>query len=135
MGKCNLQQIYLFLTRRDFEGEKIKVNDEMANPPEIAHSMLRRQRASAVVAARHKIVEGTVGIVESALNLLSDKKKIEFDDDKKATMVSNLMVVLCGDGETKPVINTWTLWLKKHLHYGSTLKRCLSGNICLNIWR
>lgn len=81
----------------------------LAYAPEIAHSMLRRQQASAVVAARHKIVEGAVGMVESALNLLSEKKIIEFDDDRKATMVSNLMVVLCGDSETKPVINTGTL--------------------------
>jgi regulator of protease activity HflC (stomatin/prohibitin superfamily) len=81
----------------------------LAYAPEIAHSMLRRQQASAVVAARHKIVEGAVGMVESALKLLADKKIIEFDDDRKAVMVSNLMVVLCGDSETKPVINTGTL--------------------------
>lgn len=81
----------------------------LAYAPEIAHSMLRRQQASAVVAARHKIVEGAVGMVESALDLLSSKNIITFDDDKKATMVSNLMVVLCGDSETKPVINTGTL--------------------------
>jgi regulator of protease activity HflC (stomatin/prohibitin superfamily) len=81
----------------------------LAYAPEIAHSMLRRQQASAVVAARHKIVEGAVGMVESALKLLADKSIIEFDEDKKASMVSNLMVVLCGDSETKPVINTGTL--------------------------
>ena len=81
----------------------------LAYAPEIAHSMLRRQQASAVVAARHKIVEGAVGMVESALKLLADKEIITFDEDKKATMVSNLMVVLCGDSETKPVINTGTL--------------------------
>jgi regulator of protease activity HflC (stomatin/prohibitin superfamily) len=81
----------------------------LAYAPEIAHSMLRRQQASAVVAARHKIVEGAVGMVESALKLLADKAIIQFDEDKKATMVSNLMVVLCGDSETKPVINTGTL--------------------------
>ena len=81
----------------------------LAYAPEIAHSMLRRQQASAVVAARHKIVEGAVGMVESALKLLAEKSIIEFDEDKKAAMVSNLMVVLCGDSETKPVINTGTL--------------------------
>ncbi len=81
----------------------------LAYAPEIAHSMLRRQQASAVVAARHKIVEGAVGMVESALKLLADKDIIQFDEDKKASMVSNLMVVLCGDSETKPVINTGTL--------------------------
>ena len=81
----------------------------LAYAPEIAQAMLRRQQATAVVAARHKIVEGAVGMVESALRLLSEKKIIEFDDDKKAVMVSNLLVVLCGDSETKPVINTGTL--------------------------
>jgi regulator of protease activity HflC (stomatin/prohibitin superfamily) len=81
----------------------------LAYAPEIAHSMLRRQQATAVVAARHKIVEGAVGMVDSALKLLADKHIIEFDEDKKAVMVSNLMVVLCGDSETKPVINTGTL--------------------------
>ena len=81
----------------------------LAYAPEIAHSMLRRQQASAVVSARHKIVEGAVGMVESALKLLADKEIITFDEDRKATMVSNLMVVLCGDSETKPVINTGTL--------------------------
>ncbi|HEY1213531.1 MAG TPA: SPFH domain-containing protein [Bryobacteraceae bacterium] len=77
--------------------------------PEIAGSMLKRQQASAVVAARHKIVEGAVGMVESALNLLSSKQIIELDEEKKAAMVSNLMVVLCGDRESQPVVNTGTL--------------------------
>ena len=81
----------------------------LAYAPEIAHSMLRRQQASAVVAARHKIVEGAVGMVESALALLSSKKIIDLDEDKKAAMVSNLMVVLCGDNEVSPVVNTGTL--------------------------
>lgn len=82
----------------------------LAYAPEIAHSMLRRQQASAVVAARHKIVEGAVGMVESALNLLATKNIIELDQDKKASMVSNLMVVLCGDKDAGPVINTGTLY-------------------------
>jgi len=81
----------------------------LAYAPEIAHSMLRRQQASAIVAARHKIVEGSVGMVESALHLLSTKGIIELDEEKKAAMVSNLMVVLCGDKETQPVVNTGTL--------------------------
>jgi regulator of protease activity HflC (stomatin/prohibitin superfamily) len=77
--------------------------------PEIAGAMLKRQQASAVVAARHKIVEGAVGMVEAALHLLSSKQIIELDEEKKAAMVSNLMVVLCGDRETQPVVNTGTL--------------------------
>lgn len=81
----------------------------LAYAPEIAHSMLKRQQASAVVAARHKIVEGAVGMVESALHLLSVKNIIELDEEKKAAMVSNLMVVLCGDKDTQPIVNTGTL--------------------------
>ncbi|MFN8257438.1 MAG: SPFH domain-containing protein [Bacteroidales bacterium] len=81
----------------------------LAYAPEIAHSMLRRQQASAVVAARHKIVEGAVGMVESALHLLSSKQIIDLDEEKKAAMVSNLMVVLCGDNVVEPVINAGTL--------------------------
>lgn len=81
----------------------------LAYAPEIAHSMLRRQQASAIVAARHKIVEGAVGMVESALALLSEKEIIVLDEEKKAAMVSNLLVVLCGDKDTQPVVNTGTL--------------------------
>lgn len=82
----------------------------LAYAPEIAHSMLRRQQAAAVVAARHKIVEGAVGMVESALNLLSSKQIIDLDEDKKAAMVSNLMVVLCSENEVHPIINAGTLY-------------------------
>lgn len=81
----------------------------LAYAPEIASSMLKRQQAVAIVAARKKIVEGAVGMVEDALSKLSEDNIIEFDDDKKASMVSNLMVVLCGDKEVMPVINTGTL--------------------------
>ena len=71
--------------------------------------MLKRQQAVAIVAARKKIVEGAVGMVEDALAKLSKDNIIDFDDDKKASMVSNLMVVLCGDKEATPVINTGSL--------------------------
>jgi hypothetical protein len=71
--------------------------------------MLQRQQATAIVAARSKIVEGAVGMVEMALDQLSKKKIGELDDDKKAAMVSNLMVVLCGDKNATPVLNTGTL--------------------------
>jgi regulator of protease activity HflC (stomatin/prohibitin superfamily) len=76
---------------------------------EIAGAMLQRQQATAIVAARAKIVEGAVGMVEMALNELSNKNIIELDDDKKAAMVSNLMVVLCSDRAANPVINAGTL--------------------------
>ncbi|MGW9685827.1 SPFH domain-containing protein [Flagellimonas sp. 2504JD1-5] len=81
----------------------------LAYAPEIASSMLKRQQAVAIVAARKKIVEGAVGMVEDALIKLSTDNIIDFDDDKKASMVSNLMVVLCGDKEAVPVVNAGTL--------------------------
>lgn len=82
----------------------------LAYSPEIANAMLKRQQATAIVAARYKIVEGAVGMVETALEELSHKKIIDLDEEKKATMVSNLMVVLCGDKEASPIINTGTLY-------------------------
>lgn len=82
----------------------------LAYASEIAGAMLRRQQATAIVAARYKIVEGAVSMVEMALEQLSDKKIIEFDEDKKATMVSNLMVVLCSDKDATPVLNTGTMY-------------------------
>ncbi len=81
----------------------------LAYAPEIANAMLKRQQAVAIVAARKKIVEGAVGMVEDALTQLSEDDIIDFDDDKKASMVSNLMVVLCGDKEAIPVVNAGTL--------------------------
>jgi regulator of protease activity HflC (stomatin/prohibitin superfamily) len=81
----------------------------LAYAPEIAGSMLKRQQAVAIVAARKKIVEGAVGMVEDALTQLAEDEIINFDEHQKASMVSNLMVVLCGDKEATPVINTGTL--------------------------
>jgi len=81
----------------------------LAYAPEIAQAMLRRQQATAIVAARYKIVEGAVGMVETALHQLSNQNIIDLDEEKKAAMVSNLMVVLCGDRDAHPVINTGTL--------------------------
>lgn len=81
----------------------------LAYATEIASAMLRRQQATAIVAARQKIVEGAVGMVEMALEELSKKNIIHLDEEKKAAMVSNLMVVLCSEKDTSPVINTGTL--------------------------
>jgi regulator of protease activity HflC (stomatin/prohibitin superfamily) len=81
----------------------------LAYAPEIAQAMLRRQQATATVAARFKIVEGAVGMVENALQMLSKKGIISLDEERKAAMVSNLLVVLCGDSHVEPVINTGTL--------------------------
>lgn len=82
----------------------------LAYAPEIAGAMLRRQQAQAVVAARTTLVEGAVGMVEMALEQLSEKNVVELDDERRAAMVSNLMVVLCGDRDTQPVVNTGTLY-------------------------
>jgi regulator of protease activity HflC (stomatin/prohibitin superfamily) len=81
----------------------------LAYAPEIAGAMLRRQQAAAVVAARQKIVEGAVGMVEMALKSLAEQHIVDLDPDKKATMVSNLLVVLCGERDTNPVVNVGTL--------------------------
>ncbi|MEO7276480.1 MAG: SPFH domain-containing protein [Sphingomicrobium sp.] len=82
----------------------------LAYAQEIASAMLRRQQAEAVVAARKTLVEGAVGMVEMALSMLSEKNVVELDDERRAAMVSNLMVVLCGERDTQPVVNTGTLY-------------------------
>ena len=78
--------------------------------PEIAHAMLRRQQAGAVIAARRRIVDGAVGMVEAALSRLAADGLVELDEERKAAMVSNLLVVLCSDHATQPVVNTGTLY-------------------------
>ncbi|HEY9383214.1 MAG TPA: SPFH domain-containing protein [Gemmatimonadales bacterium] len=82
----------------------------LAYSPEIAQAMLQRQQASAIIAARYKIVEGAVGMVENALEMLAQKNILHLDDERKAAMVSNLLVVLCGERGTQPVVNTGTLY-------------------------
>ena len=82
----------------------------LAYAPEIAQAMLRRQQAQAIIAARQKIVDGAVGMVESALRALSEHNVVQLDEDKKATMVNNLLVALVAEREVQPVINTGTLY-------------------------
>ena len=82
----------------------------LAYAPEIAHAMLQRQQAGAIIAARQRIVEGAVGMVEMALEMLSKREIVALDDDRRAAMVSNLLVVLCGDKSTQPIINTGTIY-------------------------
>ncbi len=82
----------------------------LAYASEIAGAMLQRQQASAIIAARRKIVEGAVGMVQMALQQLSDEKVVELDDERRAAMVSNLLVVLCGDRDAHPVINAGSLY-------------------------
>ena len=82
----------------------------LAYAPEIAQAMLRRQQAEAVIAARRKIVTGAVSMVEMALTDFTEHSTVEFDEERKAAMVSNLMVVLCGESQVTPVVNTGTLY-------------------------
>ena len=97
------------LSRAGIEVLEARIS-HLAYAPEVAQAMLRRQQASAVVAARREIVDGAVGMVELALDQLSVKGIIELDEDKKATMVSNLLVVLCSETDTTPVVNTGSLY-------------------------
>jgi regulator of protease activity HflC (stomatin/prohibitin superfamily) len=97
-----------------FEQAGIEVEDakltHLAYAPEIAQVMLRRQQAEAIVAARGKIVLGAVSMVEAALNGLSERDIVQLDDERKAAMVSNLLVVLCSESDAQPVINAGTLY-------------------------
>ena len=99
---------------RKLEIAGVEVDDarltHLAYAQEIAQAMLRRQQAEAIIAARKKIVEGAVSMVDMALSQLSEGGVVDFDEDRKATMASNLMVVLCGDSEAQPVVNTGSLY-------------------------
>ncbi|MBK7938870.1 MAG: SPFH domain-containing protein [Lewinellaceae bacterium] len=109
--EVNHQLAHEISERLDIAGIEIieaRINN-LAYATEIAQAMLQRQQATAIVAARSKIVEGAVGMVEMALEQLSKKQIIELDEEKKAAMVSNLLVVLCGDRNAQPVLNTGTL--------------------------
>jgi regulator of protease activity HflC (stomatin/prohibitin superfamily) len=97
------------LTKAGVEVIEARIS-HLAYAPEIAGAMLRRQQASAIVAARKQFVEGAVGMVELALDQLSKKNIVSLDDERKASMVSNMLVVLCSDQHTQPVINTGTLY-------------------------
>jgi regulator of protease activity HflC (stomatin/prohibitin superfamily) len=97
------------LAKAGVEVLEARIN-HLAYAPEIASAMLQRQQAGAIIAARQRIVEGAVGMVEMALDLLSSRAVVELDNERKAAMVSNLLVVLCGDRSTQPVINTGTIY-------------------------
>ena len=99
-------------TRLDVAGVEVTESriSHLAYAPEIAQAMLRRQQAQAIIAARKKIVEGAVGMVDDALRMLSEHKIVELDEEKKATMVNNLMVALVSEQEIQPIINTGTLY-------------------------
>ncbi len=91
------------------EVEEVRIT-HLSYAPEIAAAMLQRQQAEAIIAARKKIVEGAVGMVEMALNSLSEKEVVELDDERKAAMVSNLLVVLCGNKDAQPIVNSGSIY-------------------------
>ncbi|MCY1534700.1 hypothetical protein D9M68_700810 [compost metagenome] len=97
------------LSRAGIEVIEARIS-HLAYAQEIASAMLQRQQAAAVIAARKLIVEGAVGMVEMALDRLSEKEIVTLDEERKAAMVSNLLVVLCGDRSAQPVVNTGTLY-------------------------
>ena len=97
------------LTRAGVEVIEARIS-HLAYAPEIAASMLQRQQAGAIIAARQRIVEGAVGMVEMALDMLSRRDIVTLDNERKAAMVSNLLVVLCGERSTQPVVNTGTIY-------------------------
>jgi regulator of protease activity HflC (stomatin/prohibitin superfamily) len=97
------------LTKAGVEVIEARIS-HLAYAPEIANAMLRRQQATAIIAARQKIVEGAVSMVEMALEQLAAKRVVELDQERKASMVSNLLVVLCSDRDAQPVVNTGTLY-------------------------
>ena len=84
--------------------------NNLAYAPEIAAAMLQRQQASAIIAARQKIVDGAVSMVEMALNKLNENKVVELDEERKAAMVSNLLVILCGNRDAQPIVNSGTIY-------------------------
>jgi uncharacterized tellurite resistance protein B-like protein len=97
------------LTKAGVEVVEARIS-HLAYAPEIAAAMLRRQQAGAIIAARQKIVEGAVGMVEMALDLLSRSERVKLDEERRAAMVSNLLVVLCADREAQPVVNAGTIY-------------------------
>lgn len=103
------RQVQERLAKAGVEVEEARLN-HLAYAPEIANAMLRRQQAEAIISARKKIVHGAVSMVEMALKDLADQKVVELDEERKASMVSNLLVILCGEAEAQPVINTGSLY-------------------------
>ena len=97
------------LARAGVEVTEARIS-HLAYAPEIAQAMLQRQQAGAIIAARQRIVEGAVGMVQMALDMLSQREIVSLDDERKAAMVSNLLVVLCGERATQPIINTGTIY-------------------------
>jgi regulator of protease activity HflC (stomatin/prohibitin superfamily) len=109
VSKALLEALHDRLGKAGVEVTESRIS-HLAYSPEIASAMLQRQQASAIIAARSKIVEGAVSMVENALELLAQKGVVHLDEERKAAMVSNLLVVLCGERAAQPVLNTGTLY-------------------------
>jgi hypothetical protein len=109
VSKGLLEALHERLAKAGVEVTESRIS-HLAYAPEIASAMLQRQQASAIIAARSKIVEGAVGMVENALELLAKRGVVQLDEERKAAMVSNLLVVLCGERAPQPVLNTGTLY-------------------------
>jgi regulator of protease activity HflC (stomatin/prohibitin superfamily) len=109
VSEALLAELQIRLNKAGVQVEEARIA-HLAYAPEIAQAMLRRQQAEAVIAARQKIVTGAVSMVEMALRQLEEKHVVSLDDERKAAMVSNLLVVLCGESEVHPVVNTGTLY-------------------------
>jgi regulator of protease activity HflC (stomatin/prohibitin superfamily) len=103
------KEIQARLTKAGIEVMEARIS-HLAYAPEIAAAMLQRQQAGAIIAARQRIVEGAVGMVEMALEMLSRRAIVQLDDERKASMVSNLLVVLCGERAAQPIVNTGTIY-------------------------
>ena len=103
------KELHARLEKAGVEVEEARLT-HLAYAPEIAGAMLRRQQAEAIIAARRKIVDGAVGMVDMAIRGLSEKEVVHLDDERRASMVSNLMVVLCSESEVHPIVNTGTLY-------------------------
>ena len=104
-----LAHVEVDLARATTHVAEVRIS-HLAYAPEIAHAMLQRQQANAVIAARTRIVAGAVGMVEMALAELQKNQVVQLDEERKAAMVSNLLVVLCGDRGTQPIVNAGTLY-------------------------
>ena len=104
-----MKKAFAWLDKAGVEVLEARIS-HLAYAPEIAAAMLQRQQAGAIIAARQRIVEGAVGMVEMALQMLSHKGIVTLDEERKAQMVSNLLVVLCGERGTQPIVNTGTLY-------------------------
>lgn len=109
MDKANVEEIQARVNAAGLEIIEARIT-QLAYAPEIASAMLQRQQATAIIEARQKIVEGAVGMVEMALDKLAEGNVVQLDEERKAAMVSNLLVVLCGNKDPQPIVNSGSIY-------------------------